>query len=215
MNARTFTTVGMVRNEKNDFSDDGAQFREYEWKGLLFSYTTYAGQMYLSLRLDYMGYETNDYLNSKLWILGDKYNGVTMKSITREEFESWLMELLQLFNEFKAEVEKKDETPVDIAPMMEELNEEKEALEDLALKAVMELKVGYNKYDRGMEAMKTIMRNLTSVKEEIEKLPMMEQKILRRKESSFKKSGYMVYNRNCNECYAPHVELEKALEAQK
>lgn len=215
MNARTFTTVGMVRNTKNDFTDDGAGFRGYDWNGLQFTYTTYAGQMYLSLRLDYMGFESNDYINHKIWMLGDKYNGATMKDISREEFENWLVELLQLFNEFKEEIANKDASPVDIEPMMKQLETEKSALEELALTAVMELKVGYERYSYGMEAMKTIMRTLTSVKDKMEKLSTYEQKELRRLESSFKKTGYMVYNQNCNECYAPHVELQKALEAQK
>ena len=83
-NARQFAKHGFKRDERNDFTDDGARFKSYEYKGVQVTYTTYTengvGYVYIASHIDYhnSGIDSSDFfdnLRSRNIDL-DCYNGV-------------------------------------------------------------------------------------------------------------------------------------------
>lgn len=76
-NARELTRVGCTRRKDLDFSDDGAKFTCYEYKGVRISYHKYNGDYYIALRIDEVpGLKYSEY--SKIpnyYNLANEFNG--------------------------------------------------------------------------------------------------------------------------------------------
>lgn len=97
-----FKSAGINRVPENDFSDDGARFRAYEYDGVPITYTTYDGDGFLAIRIDELAFgKMNYYEYSKLpsYKEADKYNGVPIGTIDLEDVK-------RICKKLKAEYEK-------------------------------------------------------------------------------------------------------------
>ena len=87
------TKYGFIRNEKEDFSDDGSRFQGYMTlpnSRLRISKHVSNGQVYLSSsmngnKLDYTEYSKLPHYKDAVW----NYNGVDMNSLTDEDLVNW------------------------------------------------------------------------------------------------------------------------------
>lgn len=76
-NARAFSKLSIMRRPEWDFSDDGTRFYGYEYKNLPITYAKAGGEMYFSMRPDYIkDFSYIDYREKNWYMLCDKFNGV-------------------------------------------------------------------------------------------------------------------------------------------
>lgn len=79
-NARQFAKFGFVRDESQDFSDDGARFRCWTYNGVRVSYTTFNGEAFISPSFEVYNksFTYNDFYNAmkELGLEPDCYNGI-------------------------------------------------------------------------------------------------------------------------------------------
>ena len=85
---RVTSIDGVVRDEKRDYRDDGTTFKAYLYKNKIpFTYTTWRGDIFLSIRLDMAGMDWEEYKNIKE---RDEFNGVSREQWDPIEFKRCL-----------------------------------------------------------------------------------------------------------------------------
>lgn len=85
---RVTSIDGVVRDERHDYRDDGATFKAYLYKNKVpFTYTTWDGDIFLSIRLDMAGMDWEDYMNIKE---RNEFNGVSREKWDPIEFKKCL-----------------------------------------------------------------------------------------------------------------------------
>ena len=104
MNVR-LTSYGFIRREDLDFKDDGNSFKGYEYKGIIFSYLNFHGDMYLSGRF-YK--DRKEDINLDLLKFGDKirfvlgrFNGFSTCFLNKKLLESYCKDLDKIVEEIK------------------------------------------------------------------------------------------------------------------
>jgi len=94
-----FKKYGIERFPEEDFSDDGNHFRGYICNGVPISYLKDDGQVYLSIRVDYLeGLTYNEYSKLPSYKDCDKYNGVSDSQVD-------LADVAEICKRIKAEYE--------------------------------------------------------------------------------------------------------------
>lgn len=121
---------GFVRKPEYDFTDDGSSFKAYEYNGVIVTYTTYRGEYYISIRVDYIEdkhFTYFDYSETEWYKLLDKYNGtdevdvddlkhiIDIVKVETDKLEQQVLsekelDLTDYKNRIKQEIELADET---------------------------------------------------------------------------------------------------------
>lgn len=113
---------GFTRREDLDFTDDGARFTAYEFNGMIITKTTYDGEYYISVRVDYLrGFHFiyDDYSNKDWYKLCDEFNG------TREVNVDKLKHNINIIRKGVEELEEEIKNdPIDVELIEESLNRE-------------------------------------------------------------------------------------------
>ena len=117
---------GFIRREDLDFTDDGARFTAYEYNGLVITKTTYRGEYFISIRIDYLtdvNFVYDDYKDKEWYKLCDKFNGVY--EINIDELRATITLIKAHIECLKEEVEN---DPIDGALMENRLLQEEKEL---------------------------------------------------------------------------------------
>ena len=73
-----------VRHEEDDFSDDGNYFKGYKYKDILpISSLSSRGEAYISIRMDYLGFDYDLYREDRG--IEDEFNGVRVEDVDMEK----------------------------------------------------------------------------------------------------------------------------------
>lgn len=113
---------GFIRREDLDFTDDGARFTAYEYNGIVVTKTTYNGEYFISIRVDYLkgfNFIYDDYSNKDWYKLCDEFNGV--REVDVEKLKENINIIKKGVDELEEEI-KKD--PINIELIEESLNRE-------------------------------------------------------------------------------------------
>lgn len=99
--AGIFRGLGLRHVQYKDFEDDGVNFKVYIKDGVYFTWATFDGEGYFSMRLDYSGIPASE----EAYRIGDKYNGVPLSSIKVSQFKKDLDKMIAIAKELKAKNE--------------------------------------------------------------------------------------------------------------
>lgn len=85
---RLTSIEGVTRDERRDYRDDGTLFKAYLYKNKVpFTYTTWDGDIFLSIRLDMAGMDWEEYKDIEE---RREFNGVPRESWNPDEFKRCL-----------------------------------------------------------------------------------------------------------------------------
>lgn len=155
-NARSLTSkLGAVRLQNSDFYDDGAFFKAYSYKGVVFTYTKFEYEYFLAIRVDLSTRNLvwDDYCDTDWYKETNKFNGTTDVDI--EEFRAILERVKAGIEKIEKELE--NYTP-DVDLLIKCYNEDTEK----ALEYVERLKKEFKWYEADKY---TLSRAVTCVKD--------------------------------------------------
>lgn len=137
---RVSKVPGFVKAPEYDFSDDGARFTGFCFKGLPLTQHRGLGNTYLCFRVDYIarkkGFTYEDYSKEPWYKLCDKYNGVE-ELPEMDELVKDLEVVVQGIEELSKRV---NSEKIDTSPIVERAKAEQKFIEDFAQKFESEFK---------------------------------------------------------------------------
>lgn len=162
--AREFAKIGMTRYPEKDFSDDGARFKAYQYKGMILTYTTFDGEMYLSLRLDYEpDLSVYDYFHAD-WAAGyDDFNGVTMAEVAVTDIRAMLDRVADGLAEFRRQHANE---AVNMSPYKAQCEAEMAAIENV----LTEVRANCDWFTMSREKLNDVKRYTDELKHKIDAL---------------------------------------------
>ena len=219
-NARQFAKFGFVRDESQDFSDDGARFRCWTYNGVRVSYTTFNGEAFISpsFKVYNKSFTYNDFYNAmkELGLEPDCYNGIEND---KELIDlGYLAEQIDAVLELIDELEEKFSKPEPIAyAANERLVNEKQWVKD-AIEAIT--KVDWLEYDedvviRGYH--KVTVNDLRKwyryLQGDFKKLEAIDKSDAHKVNETFYRHGYVVVRREHK--YSTIAEVEQFMASYK
>ena len=180
---------GFTRREDLDFTDDGAIFTAYEYNGLIITKTTYKGEYFISVRVDYLrgfNFIYDDYSEKDWYKLCDEFNGVM--DVDVEKLKENMDIIKRGIEELEEEI-KND--PIDNALLENRLLQEEKELKEFIEEHKMVDLTKYDEYE-----IKDLEWHFDRIKGELRTIQhkLVDKGFSRREYKRTQKYGYMIFD---------------------